>query len=561
MWHIASRDHDGRQAQGASRLAAQPDLFRRGGLALRESRAVILFLALSGLVITLLVAHWLYRLEVRNAEQAFHAEVAERADSLQRELQAGIEGLYTLREMVRYVDSLPALVFDDVAAAIMARNATILSLEWLPVVGADERLRFEQGMQAYQPDYRILEMTGDGVTGPAGERDLYAPVAFVYPRYTNHRVIGFDMLSLPLRAQAMERARDSGTLAASAPLTLRLRARPGQGIGLVVPVFMGQPGDLASRRQALRGYVMAVFETSALANRILPARAGQRYLSIEDVTDPNQVSVYFRKGELSDLGLYSLQLPEVGGRRLQVTMAPPASYFVSQTSPLPLVTAILGLVMVVLVCGYLYLLQRRGELVTRLVAERTRELQEANDRLAQMSVTDPLTGVANRRAMDEYLEMEWSRGQREQEPLTVVMLDVDHFKRINDEYGHDAGDQCLQRLSAELGQHFRRSVDLVARFGGEEFAVLMPNTPGDVISRVEQFRAKVAAMPVELADGQHLMMTVSAGVASVVPASHLAPRDLLRSADEALYEAKREGRNRVVLASQVLPLEKGAPLR
>lgn len=523
--------------------------------ALLQSRTVILALALSGLLITASVAHWLYQLESRNAMQTFHGEVEVRANGLRRELQAGIEGLYTLREMVRYVDSLPSLVFDDVAAAIMARNATILALEWMPLVTEEERADFEAEMRGYKDGYQILEMAEEGMTQPAEPRDLYAPVAFVYPRYTNHRVVGLDVLSLPLRAEAMERARDTGALAVSSPLSLRLRARPGEGIVLVVPVFFGQPSTVEERRQALRGYVMAVFETMALANRIAPVREGPQYLRIEDVSDAADVRTYFSKGESEDLPLYSASLPEMGGRQIRVTMAPSEAFLRAEASPLPLVAGGLGVLMVVLVCGYLYLLQRRSEVVGRLVAERTQALQEANERLEQMTVTDPLTGLANRRAMDEYLEQEWARALRQQTPITAVMLDVDFFKRINDEYGHDAGDLCLQVLAAELLEHFRRSGDLLARFGGEEFALLMPNTSEQVRDKVDAFREHMAAYPVVLPEGARLVMTVSAGVATVVPLAGLTPRDLLRAADGALYRAKREGRNRVEVAPVVEALQ------
>ena len=521
-----------------------------------QSRSVIVLLAVSGLLITAAVSNWLSRLESRNASQSFQAEVADRADSLQRELQAGIEGIYTLREMVRYVDSLPSLVFDDVAAAIMARNANILALEWLPLVPEEERARFEASMERYQPDYQITELDSEGRLVPAAPRPLYAPAAFVYPRYTNHRAIGFDMLTLPVRREAMVRARDTATLAASAPVNLRLRARPGTGIVLIVPVFFGQPASLEERQQALRGYVLAVFETAALANRILPARAGHRYLAIEDVTDPDQVQLYFSKGDAEEGPLRSATLPEIGGRRIQITMAPSPEFLRRESSPLPLLTAGLGVLMVLLVCGYLYLLQRRSEVVSRLVDERTHELIQVNEKLAQMSVTDPLTGLANRRAMDDYMDREWARAFREQKPIAAVMVDVDHFKRINDDYGHEAGDSCLKALADELASHFRRSGDLLARFGGEEFAVVMPNTSDQVREKVERFREHMAAFPVPLPDGDRLVMTVSAGVASVVPLDTLTPRDLLRAADAALYRAKRNGRNRVELAQSVEPLEK-----
>lgn len=521
---------------------------------LMKSRSIILFLAVAGMAITATVSLWLFRLEMRSATDAFHREVEGRAEDLQRELQIGIEALFTLREMVRYVDSLPPLVFDDVAASILSRNAHILALEWLPRVENEARPAFEAQMMTYLDGFQIRERGADDQRVAAAPRTTYFPVGYVYPRYTNTAAIGFDMMSEPQHAQALLRARDSGALAASQPLQLRWRARVGKGLVMVVPVFFGQPGTEQQRRDALRGFVRAVFEAEALARRTLPASAGHLFLSIDDVTDVSNVINLYQRGEAGDLALHPVTLPEIGGRRLQVTMAPSQRFLADEVSALPYAVAAVGVLMVMIVCGYLYLLQRRGAVIEAMVRDRTAELSELNEKLARMSVTDPLTGLSNRRALDEYLEQEWARALREQEPLSVALIDVDHFKRINDSYGHDAGDLCLRELGVRLRGFFRRSVDLVSRFGGEEFAVVMPNTSAAVQGKLEAFREQMGAAPVRLADGDNLMMTISAGVATCVPAAELTPRDLVRAADAALYEAKRAGRNRVCVAESVTPL-------
>jgi len=195
-------------------------------------------------------------------------------------------------------------------------------------------------------------------------------------------------------------------------------------------------------------------------------------------------------------------------------------------------------------------LQERNDELQSLVEERTRELEEANFKLELLSNTDGLTGIANRRSFDLVLAQEWYRAQRSGIPLGVIMLDVDHFKHFNDHYGHLAGDDCLRALARVLLKEVRRSGELVARFGGEEFVVLMPDTGLDAaleIARRIQESVWSLALPHE--QSKSGIVTFSFGVASLVPSEHYVPDDLVRQADSALYRAKELGRNRLELAS------------
>jgi diguanylate cyclase (GGDEF)-like protein len=186
----------------------------------------------------------------------------------------------------------------------------------------------------------------------------------------------------------------------------------------------------------------------------------------------------------------------------------------------------------------------------RIVALRVRnhlELKRYRDFLENLSLIDGLTGIGNRRRLDEALEREWRRARRVEVPLSMAMLDVDHFKRFNDFYGHAEGDNCLRQVAAVLQKMCKRPADLVARFGGEEFALIMPQTTRDgAILVAERVRASVAELriPHNSSDAAPFV-TVSIGVATVTPKVDTGPETLTRLADEKLYEAKRNGRNRV----------------
>lgn len=183
----------------------------------------------------------------------------------------------------------------------------------------------------------------------------------------------------------------------------------------------------------------------------------------------------------------------------------------------------------------------------RLVAARTTELQAATERLAQLSRQDPLTGVANRRHLDEAVEDEWRRAIRQRSPLGLVLLDVDCFKAYNDQLGHPAGDTCLKAVAASLAEAHRRAGEVVARYGGEEFAVLLPGaTPEGARAAAEELRRRVQALGLpHPGSSVASVVTVSVGAAWALPGGEVPPESLLAAADRALYRAKSGGRNRV----------------
>jgi two-component system, sensor histidine kinase LadS len=200
-------------------------------------------------------------------------------------------------------------------------------------------------------------------------------------------------------------------------------------------------------------------------------------------------------------------------------------------------------------------LQTSEQLLETKVSERTTELQQLNQKLEAMSTTDSLTGIANRRRFDTVLASEWERAKRLGQPLAVAMIDVDWFKKFNDRYGHQAGDECLRRVALALTASIGRAGDLVARYGGEEFAFIAPTTPGGkALNMATRACETIDALVLDHAESIYGHVTISVGVASVIPHDGMCTDDVLRAADQAMYEAKMQGRNRVVLASPATSL-------
>jgi diguanylate cyclase (GGDEF)-like protein len=185
--------------------------------------------------------------------------------------------------------------------------------------------------------------------------------------------------------------------------------------------------------------------------------------------------------------------------------------------------------------------------------EHLAEMEAMNRQLEEISVRDVLTGLYNRRYFQDRLEQEFNRGLRHHRPVSVVMVDIDHFKRVNDTYGHPVGDEVLRSVARLLLEH-TRTIDIAGRYGGEEFSIVLPETaPAEALRVAERLRERVEATVLHRLEregvaAESLHCTISVGVASYAGEGYASPADFLKAADDALYAAKHAGRNRVQVA-------------
>lgn len=223
-------------------------------------------------------------------------------------------------------------------------------------------------------------------------------------------------------------------------------------------------------------------------------------------------------------------------------MMPPMVLMLIHRENLPLCA------LVMLYSVYLALISRRGNAEYWDALENEFLLKQKTEALKRLSRIDGLTGLFNRRHFDDVFVYEWKRSQRNKSPLTILMGDIDHFKDVNDAYGHLGGDAWLRLTADILGSIFKRETDTVARYGGEEFVILMPGVdPNAAGELAEKARRRVAAATLSF-EGNKIRTTLSIGVATWTPGPRDDPSRLLAAADAALYQAKQEGRNRIAMA-------------
>lgn len=185
------------------------------------------------------------------------------------------------------------------------------------------------------------------------------------------------------------------------------------------------------------------------------------------------------------------------------------------------------------------------------VARDITEIKGLEDELRSLTLTDGLSGIGNRRKLDLFFEREWGRAVRNKSVISLVMIDIDYFKDYNDTYGHQPGDECIKRVAQSIDGILKRPGDIVVRYGGEEFAVVMPGTDKEgALVMAERLRSEIEGLNIEHSSTETGRVTISLGVACKEPGKKDSPEDLFSAADKALYKSKKDGRNRVSFSTK-----------
>ena len=503
------------------------------------------------MTLSALSALFLYERETKTIKREFQKDVDERAASMYRELSINFETLRSLAILFNGDEIPDHTRFQSEAKQILSRHDDIKALEWIPKVSHAEREQMIANNQKHYPGYQFRERNENGEMVNASERVEYFPVLFVAPLTGNETALGFDVASTYTRLFTLKKSRDTGIALATASIELVQDSDRSKGFLAFLPIYRGDSSSLESRQKNILGFVLGVyrikdiFTSSALTNKAIGMQ-----MTLVDKTSTKGPEILYRHRSRIDSAInsdftYRKDLPAILGRKWCLMAKPTTIYIESRRSVLPQMVFIIGLALTLLIIWYIRMNIQRTEVISSLVTKKTNELLEVNRKLELLSRSDKLTGIANRRMLDETLDKEWLRAIRTKSSLSFILIDIDFFKQYNDNYGHVMGDECLQRVAAALNSVSRRSSDLVARYGGEEFALILSETDNAALV-AEACRLAILDLAIpHLYSSCAELVTISVGVCNCKPERGIEHYMLVDSADRALYKAKKIGRNQV----------------
>ncbi len=451
------------------------------------------------------------------------------------------------------------LVVDDIPANVKMLEARLLA-EYFDVITAENGFAALELCEKTQVDLILLDIMMPGIDGftvcerlKANPRTAHIPVVMVTALdQQSDRVRGLkagadDFLTKPVNdLQLMSRVKSLLRLKALSD-ELRVRAETARKFGMVVD-------EIAVENEADEpGQILLVDARASSQDRVI--KALRPIADVTAISDP-QAALFHAAENPTELVIVNSNLEDYDPlrlcsqmRSLERTRFIPVLLMADQDADSLIIRALeLG------VSDYIMRPIDPNELIARCLTQIRRK--RYNDRLRssvehtiELAVTDGLTGLNNRRYLDNHLKLLFDRANARGRALSVCLTDIDRFKSINDTYGHDAGDEVLKELAARIRSTVR-GADLACRYGGEEFVVVMPDTSLDMAATIaERLRGAIEGKPFHLsASGIDLNVTASLGIAAL-SATVQTPTQLMKSADQALYEAKNAGRNRVVAAA------------
>ncbi|MDX2349117.1 MAG: diguanylate cyclase [Porticoccus sp.] len=516
------------------------------------STSRLFFLAFIGIALSVFLGWSFYEEETKIIELDIRRDTDEKVAALERELFINLEVLFSIKGLFDSSDNVTAAEFNKLTQSILARHPHIQALSWAPKVLHSERGTYKRLRRKELPDFVITERKEQGQMIRAEDREVYFPVYYIEPIIRNKLAVGFDLASNTERLKTLEISRDLGTAQATASITLVQEASNQKGFITFIPIYQGEPTTIEQRRDHLRGFVTGVFRIGDIFDSVIKHTSAQGItITLVDTSSPSFETLHLNhlpnepnSGQRSKFS-YQKHLTKFSGRQWSIIATPTNGYVTERRSLLPYLISLFGALFVALGAAYTFTVLRRSEYIETMVLDRTNDLNDAKQKLETLSRTDALTGIANRRCFDERLETEWKRAIREKTPLSLMMIDVDHFKQFNDRYGHTVGDNCLIGVASSLQKSLYRPDDLVARYGGEEFVIILPNTK-DASTPAENCRRAIENLQIshETSDtAQHI--TISIGAVTLTPNNQSELIEFTNKADRALYEAKESGRNKV----------------
>jgi diguanylate cyclase (GGDEF)-like protein len=480
--------------------------------------------------------------------------------TLNSDLQYATEVLYTLRAYYNtHGHTVSRSEFQAFAKDLRSRLVGLRNTGWALRVTREKRDAFERSVRADGfPNFEIWERDAQGHRIRAADRAEYFPILYPDPVEYTSQILGFDISSEPIRADALRRARASEQPAATPPINLITKAEA-DGFMTFIPLY---PKDSAEQDMphTPAGFMYGVFGTAPMIENILGKKAIPSGLDIYFFNlngDPRNRHIYWHSSQANSApsavpsedallaGPHWMGHIRIADQEWGAIFVPSGKLVSGARNWQPEIALIIGLMMTGFVVTYLLISLRRTlrlELLTKSLQEATRELRREGEKVTHLARTDFLTGLANRTLFSDKISAAAARLRRDGETFTVLFLDLDGFKHINDSLGHPAGDELLREMARRL-KSLLRETDVVARLGGDEFAIMRTGATNQREEAIDLARKVLStvAKPFDF-DGHNATVKTSIGIA-LAPENGTEPGELMKKADLALYRVKSEGRN------------------
>jgi len=509
----------------------------------------VLIIFFSGLLLSSLAGYALLNKEKKIIQRDLQTDIKQRVVALHRELVINLEIAQSLSILFRGDNSPSYEQFDLEASLILKRFEGIHSLSWEPKVTSQEREGFELQQQLFLPGFTISERTDKDNMVTASERSIYYPTLYISPSEGNQTAIGFDLGSNSTRLAALNKSRNTAKTVATASIMLVQEQEVKKAVITFIPIFRWLSSTQEQRNANLRGYISAVFKIQEIFHRaVLFEDPLGINMKLVDTTNSKVGELLLhhvsRNGSQTNNDyIYEYNLPDLWGRQWHIEGIATQYYLDQRKSYLSQAIFFTGTIFTLFICLYLYFISQQNKLIKKTVRDETKVLSRANLKLQRLSDIDALTGIANRRQMDSYLKAQWKKAVKNKDSISVLLIDIDYFKLYNDNYGHPAGDKVLIQVAQAIDCVTRRNDDLTARFGGEEFALILSNT-SDVDCIAKQ--CLQAIVDLKIVHGYSTAseyLSISIGCCTLAPRILSGHEVLVDLADKALYKAKFAGRN------------------
>lgn len=506
------------------------------------------YFAVTAFFISFIVGYVVYSYETSAIELQFVRDVDEKAAVLEQEMYVSVEVLFALKAFYDNSNFVSYDEFRQFSKSFLARNSTIKALEWAPKLTHEQRLN--KKYKSYRPNqpFVITEMESQGKMIKAGKQALYYPVYYIEPFSGNELAFGYDLLSNQARKQALLTAVETNNLIASKSFSLVQGDDHSRGFLIFLPVYEPKESVTAHANiDTIKGVIVGVFDIADIFEAAMSIHTFSNInIQLNDVTDEQSELLYQPPAnsayQVADILVYRKALNPFYTRKWQIVASPRPSYFDERRTWMPYLSILSSFLIFLFGIDYIFRLSQKNI-----------ELSKIRQKLEELVDTDALTGVYNKRFFNKISEVEWSRAIRQQNSLGLLMIDIDLFKTFNDTYGHQSGDICLCKVAQAIMKSLGRASDVVCRYGGEEFVVLLPDT--DNVELIAE-NCRLAVEQLSIVNEKSTVseyVTVSIGAVKLTPSPEDSLFDFINLADKLLYQAKAEGRNRVFYADN-LPL-------